>query len=389
MGLPQELKDELAESLSGALTQSEANKTIEQIDKVYDWYTEYVDFETFNQLSEEQKDVAGQIIIDFTALVHYRQHTKPEEWDINTLKDYAESTIVDEKYLENEEYFESVSPVLTSFFTFLEQKNYLNKANELKKQAAKMGLAFKKAYEKVNEEEENEEDDSEINSEDILQELQELYVDYEESDFFSELEEDEQQMAFGILVNFTDFAFQFHKITPDKWNADNVEKVCLNSLPKSYPASEENFKAITPVLISFMKFLQSEDLQEGTERIINRLEKIKHKMVEKAMNEENWDANKTVMMIALENEIDLTNEYEMKDFIETNYNEIQEKLKRFDNKNNNNVASNPMLEEMFKNFSGSLGSQETIVREEPKIGRNDPCSCGSGKKYKKCCGAYA
>ena len=28
----------------------------------------------------------------------------------------------------------------------------------------------------------------------------------------------------------------------------------------------------------------------------------------------------------------------------------------------------------------------TIRREEPKIGRNDPCPCGSGKKYKKCCG---
>ena len=25
--------------------------------------------------------------------------------------------------------------------------------------------------------------------------------------------------------------------------------------------------------------------------------------------------------------------------------------------------------------------------ESPKIGRNDPCPCGSGKKYKKCCGA--
>jgi uncharacterized protein YecA (UPF0149 family) len=24
-------------------------------------------------------------------------------------------------------------------------------------------------------------------------------------------------------------------------------------------------------------------------------------------------------------------------------------------------------------------------RVEPKIGRNDPCPCGSGKKYKKCC----
>ena len=28
----------------------------------------------------------------------------------------------------------------------------------------------------------------------------------------------------------------------------------------------------------------------------------------------------------------------------------------------------------------------TYKREEPKVGRNDPCPCGSGKKYKKCCG---
>jgi uncharacterized protein YchJ len=30
--------------------------------------------------------------------------------------------------------------------------------------------------------------------------------------------------------------------------------------------------------------------------------------------------------------------------------------------------------------------QETVKREEPKVGRNDPCPCGSGKKYKKCHG---
>lgn len=29
------------------------------------------------------------------------------------------------------------------------------------------------------------------------------------------------------------------------------------------------------------------------------------------------------------------------------------------------------------------------VRVENRIGRNDPCTCGSGKKYKKCCGANA
>ena len=29
-----------------------------------------------------------------------------------------------------------------------------------------------------------------------------------------------------------------------------------------------------------------------------------------------------------------------------------------------------------------------IVRQEAKVGRNDPCPCGSGKKYKKCCGQH-
>jgi preprotein translocase subunit SecA len=32
---------------------------------------------------------------------------------------------------------------------------------------------------------------------------------------------------------------------------------------------------------------------------------------------------------------------------------------------------------------------QTVVRQGDKVGRNDPCPCGSGKKYKKCHGATA
>ena len=35
------------------------------------------------------------------------------------------------------------------------------------------------------------------------------------------------------------------------------------------------------------------------------------------------------------------------------------------------------------------GKQETVRRDMPKVGRNDPCPCGSGKKYKNCCGRNA
>jgi preprotein translocase subunit SecA len=37
--------------------------------------------------------------------------------------------------------------------------------------------------------------------------------------------------------------------------------------------------------------------------------------------------------------------------------------------------------------SGGDDVVRTVKREEPKVGRNDPCPCGSGKKYKKCHGA--
>lgn len=45
-------------------------------------------------------------------------------------------------------------------------------------------------------------------------------------------------------------------------------------------------------------------------------------------------------------------------------------------------------EETLKQFYKEQKSSTTVVKGE-KIGRNDPCPCGSGKKYKKCCGARA
>ncbi|WP_461207016.1 SEC-C metal-binding domain-containing protein [Clostridium sp. DL1XJH146] len=44
--------------------------------------------------------------------------------------------------------------------------------------------------------------------------------------------------------------------------------------------------------------------------------------------------------------------------------------------------------EKRKEITKEWRSSKTVVKEE-KIGRNDPCPCGSGKKYKKCCGKNA
>lgn len=65
------------------------------------------------------------------------------------------------------------------------------------------------------------------------------------------------------------------------------------------------------------------------------------------------------------------------------------------------LRETPSLEERQGEFAAALGesvlaimdwwlparkAQSTVRREEPKVGRNDPCPCGSGKKFKHCCG---
>ncbi|MDN5331889.1 MAG: preprotein translocase subunit SecA [Tepidanaerobacteraceae bacterium] len=52
------------------------------------------------------------------------------------------------------------------------------------------------------------------------------------------------------------------------------------------------------------------------------------------------------------------------------------------------VKAAPQRREMARNLSYSHGGGEKQqpVKKGEKIGRNDPCPCGSGKKYKKCCG---
>ena len=53
----------------------------------------------------------------------------------------------------------------------------------------------------------------------------------------------------------------------------------------------------------------------------------------------------------------------------------------------NDKESNKRLEELQERIDVMKETQvEQIFRNGHKIHRNDPCPCGSGKKYKKCCG---
>lgn len=45
-----------------------------------------------------------------------------------------------------------------------------------------------------------------------------------------------------------------------------------------------------------------------------------------------------------------------------------------------------VLLDIYWYWQAIINKPQTVRREGEKVGRNDPCSCGSGKKYKACCG---
>ena len=47
------------------------------------------------------------------------------------------------------------------------------------------------------------------------------------------------------------------------------------------------------------------------------------------------------------------------------------------------------LSELPNLTAAMRGSSGRVTNSRQKVGRNDPCPCGSGKKFKKCCGAHA
>jgi len=73
--------------------------------------------------------------------------------------------------------------------------------------------------------------------------------------------------------------------------------------------------------------------------------------------------------------------------------ELQDIVRKREEQEKRQVARQKELNELAANYKkdkeqGTLENRGKVVpfkRHSPKVGRNDPCPCGSGKKYKKCC----
>lgn len=151
-------------------------------------------------------------------------------------------------------------------------------------------------------------------------------------------------------------------------------KDILDLIAKRYPNENDNFKIYASGVLENIKIEQSENTAL------------------KLLKEETDISMKTMLAGALCQLYSVEALPEIIKLIEKGYDSSMLNLEEYAYINCIfNGLNIPEMELLKKGYDEEkdfyLAASKTSVSSEPKIGRNDPCPCGSGKKYKKCCGS--
>ena len=198
----------------------------------------------------------------------------------------------------------------------------------------------------------------------ILEKINEWYIAFSESKHYKELTEEQEQVSDFIIITFAEYMYSYHGLSPEEWNENELEECCLDTLPRKITAEESYYRSIAPVLSAFFEFLEEKALLRNTSILKKKVKKLNKQIIKNSSDPRRWGTAKSMLMAAVKAGVDLRNQNELNKFI---YSYSLEQLETL--KNKDEIKSIP-------NFTPKTG----------KIGRNDPCPCGSGKKYKKCCG---
>ena len=197
----------------------------------------------------------------------------------------------------------------------------------------------------------------------MLQETQDrvsAWIDeFEKSAEYSGLSATEQEESGFIISVFAELMYNYSLETPEKWSAAALAECCLDLFPRKVLSGPEFYAAVEPVLTAFFAFLQRNGRITNAAELTRRLREVAGDMIRRANQPENWGLAKAVFVGALRDGVDLSDGAALARYVEK-WNE----------------RGCPKL--------GGVGGPRRVDR---KVGRNEPCPCGSGKKYKRCCGA--
>ncbi len=165
----------------------------------------------------------------------------------------------------------------------------------------------------------------------------------------------EKEEAEFIITVFSEMMYNYFLLLPENWESRAVSKCCTFILPGKVMGGDEFFGSVEPVLRAFMLFGYEEGIIPLGKSIAEEIAGIGEAILEASYDPSTWGAGKALLKEAEGEGVDLGDESELKDYIEN------------------------------RQFNAGRDKKPDLKLVK-KTGRNEPCPCGSGKKYKKCCG---
>jgi uncharacterized protein YchJ len=184
------------------------------------------------------------------------------------------------------------------------------------------------------------------------------------------LSDDLLEDAGFIVYNLLEYAWVHAGSRPEEIQEQTLEQVLLEKFPRKISAERDLFEKIAPVTVALLRWMESEGILADTTSLVEAVHGWADAIVANGMNPKYWGMGKSFMMQARADGIDTENQQALQLYM-AEYNLRQLKAKH------SGDSAAP------RDFSPNI----PIVQHSSKIGRNEPCPCGSGKKYKKCCGS--
>jgi len=173
----------------------------------------------------------------------------------------------------------------------------------------------------------------------------------------------------GFIANHVlEYAWVYTGSRPEELDEYTLEEVLLEVFPRKITAERDLFEKVAPVTEVFIRWLESEGILANNSGLVETVHGWADTIVDNGTNPQYWGMAKSLVMQAEADGVDTRDGQAMQRYI-AEYN-----LRRIEQ----NLSAQPDLRDISPTMP--------IVEQSPKIGRNAPCPCGSGRKYKKCCG---
>jgi hypothetical protein len=228
------------------------------------------------------------------------------------------------------------------------------------------------------EDEDEDEDGDELDA--IMDRVDAWGREWSESPHFQALTQEQKEEAQFVVESFAEYMWNYHDVAPQEWNTGDLEECCLKTLPRKITAEEVYFRSIAPVLASFFTFLGEKGVLSNAASLARQVTALSERIVRNSNAPRYWGMAKSVSMEAMKEGVDLTDEKAMNAFL------IRYNARMLRSAMPPPGLPAPDLPPLPGDVDDGWPQVETFIRPGPKVGRNDLCPCGSGRKYKKCCG---